>query len=220
MKMRHKYKQFKRGSILIIIAILVMALVLLFSMLTSAAMIGDRSGLGGGSGGKTAPDGSPIGEVFPPTEPVVPSGVCSHDILSQAQQYAGVMYSQSGANGTHCGYASPQGRAGANHLDCSGIVSRVYRELGLITPSGACYGTSTIPHSGQLQEISASQIQPGDIVNIAGSHVVFYVSGNINGTFNTFSCKKTGVPCGSGQWWRISGQRYYHPKKCNTAGGT
>lgn len=49
-----------------------MAIILLFTIVTAGAMIGDRTGVGGGSGGKTAPDGSPIGN-----EPIVPvDGAC------------------------------------------------------------------------------------------------------------------------------------------------
>jgi len=57
--MKQKYYQkSSRGSIIIIIAIIIMAIILLFTIVFAAAMIGDRTGLGGGSGGKTAPDGT------------------------------------------------------------------------------------------------------------------------------------------------------------------
>lgn len=67
------HPKFSRGSLPIIIAIVVMGIILLFTIVTSAAMMGDRTGVGSGS---TTPGGSTGG-----TSPAAPtgtgSGVCT-----------------------------------------------------------------------------------------------------------------------------------------------
>ena len=66
--------KFRRGSILIIIAIIVMAIILLFTIVFAAAMIGDRTGLGSGT---TNPGGTATGPgTTAPTPPTTGSGEC------------------------------------------------------------------------------------------------------------------------------------------------
>jgi hypothetical protein len=204
-------KQYQKGTIAIMVICLVLIFIAISAIVASAAYMGDRMGAMSGSGMITKPGGQTT-----QTPPVV-SGECSQSILSQAQIYEGVMYSQDPANGGHCGYPSPQGLAGVNHLDCSGLVSRVYRELGLITPSSACLTTASIPSASGLEQISQSQVQPGDIIDIPGDHTMLYVSGNLSGSFNIFACKHTGVPCGSGTYPYQADEEYFHSTGCSSS---
>lgn len=139
------------------------------------------------------------------------SGKCSTLIIEQAKKYAGIPYSQA----SHCG-PNTFGPTGVWAVDCSGFISRVYRDLGLFQ-KGACVSTATIPNFSDLEEISASQVQTGDLVlSCCPGHVVIYVSGNVTKKFNTWQSggETNGLVRETLRDAR-DGQRYFRAKKCN-----
>lgn len=89
------------------------------------------------------------------------------------------------------------GAAGPNSFDCSGFVAWAYAQVGVMLPhySGAQYASTT--------RISASQLQPGDLVfwGPGGSeHVAIYIGGGQ--LLHTFSAP-TGVAVTALQgWWK------------------
>jgi len=142
---------------------------------------------------------------------------CSDKILSQAAVYAGIPYSLA----SQCGPTNTTGRTGVKALDCSGYVSRVLWDLGL-TPKGHCMRTASIlAGDPYLVEVSAKNIQPGDLVVSAPSdrprHVVIYVEGDVTKKFVVWE-SGGGDPGGSAVRKTTrkarENQRYFRPKAC------
>jgi len=162
----------------------------------------------------------------------ISGGECGQAILKQAEKYADVCYSEK----YHCANNIPieklqRGNCptdqSAPGVDCSGFVSRVYRDLGLFPPN-ACYRTADILNGiPYLQEVSASQIQTGDLVvnpatGKSRAHVAIYVSGDVQKKFLVWESRGGDPVLGGGSKNQVRqayrkprpGQRYFHPKKC------
>lgn len=145
------------------------------------------------------------------------SNAVAGSIVEQAKKYAGIPYSQA----VHCG-PNTVGPSGVTAVDCSGFVSRVYRDLKLFQP-GTCYDTLGLTTSSNLQEISAPEVRAGDLVisDIHGghkgdqAHVVIYVSGDVTKQFDTW--QSGGDPNNSNVREALRnarpGQRYFHAKR-------
>jgi cell wall-associated NlpC family hydrolase len=140
------------------------------------------------------------------------AGSCSESIIEQAKKYAGIPYSQD----EHCGPPT-LGPAGVTALDCSGFVSRVYRDLGLF-PESTCLTTKTVPGFSYLKEVSANEIKTGDLVlSCCPGHVVLYVSGDVT---NKFTVWESGGGEAGGDVVREAlrtarpNQRYFRATKC------
>lgn len=75
-------------------------------------------------------------------------------------------------------------------LDCSSFVQQcIKRALGIELPRT----TYTQINSPLLERIDASQVQPGDILfNASIGHVLFYISGDVNGVPVCMHCPQTG----------------------------
>lgn len=167
------------------------------------------------------------------------SGDCNSQIIAQAEKYAekGIPYSQPKG---HCFMRIPFGPDNVKFLDCSGLVSRVYHDLGIFPnpPSKTwCLGTATIPVAQRLlYEIKdSSQVQKGDLV-LSGwpanrgphtkenaGHVVIYAGeGNVDTTFKILQSGGGGSTCGGKvcYGWRKHQykQKYYRRK--NDCGAT
>ena len=64
-------------------------------------------------------------------------------------------------------------------FDCSGFVTYLMKEMGLMPQSAPRFTVSTIPRSGYFNEIPWDSKQPGDILcNSSLSHVVIYEGNN------------------------------------------
>lgn len=155
------------------------------------------------------------------------AGNCGQSIIAQAQKYVGIPYKQIGG---HCG-PNTIGPSGVTFVDCSGFVSRVYRDLGLLSPN-ACYDTLDLTtRPSDFQEISASQIQTGDVV-ISGivngvkssqAHAVIYVSGDVTKKFTIWESGGGGDDrVGEALRPAQPNQRYFHTKsaKCTVQSNT
>lgn len=80
--------------------------------------------------------------------------------------------------------ATYAGTACAEGLDCSGFVSRAWGKT-------SKYGTSTLP-SISSEYPSFDDLKPGDIVNLAGSHVRLVYTNNMDGTILTLEATAAG----------------------------
>jgi hypothetical protein len=225
------------SSSALILVLSFMGLLILVVILVMAVVCGLPSS-GGNFAGVASTDESlanPISRGPSATTPIISgpiSGKCGPAILHQASKYAGVCYSKD----YHCANGIPLEKlqrwdcnGKGPGVDCSGFVSRVYRELGLFPPN-ACYNTTDIL-SGRvpyLQEISASQIQTGDlVVNPAtegsAAHVVIYIFGDVRKKFLVWEAGGGDPILGSGTKRQVRqayrkprwGQRYFHPIRCN-----
>lgn len=156
---------------------------------------------------------------------------CGKKILEHVALYNGTTYwcnsknckGTPGKYSSHCGPVSPTGPLPGMHLDCSGLVSRVYRELGLFSEN-YCFYTGMVSEMARqsllIVEISPEDIQPGDFIFSKGTragHVVIYVSGDPKGRFKAWQsggdCDNTtclGTRTGGDRW----SQRYFRAKKC------
>jgi hypothetical protein len=146
-----------------------------------------------------------------------PSPQCGAAIISQASKYSGIAYSQN----WHCG-PSTFGPSGILATDCSGLASRVYRDVGL-AEKGWCIATADLrSNSGSVRkyliEITASQVATGDLISSGSGdtgHVVIFVSGNPLGRFYVWQSGGGGssrVRYGSRN--AKSNQQYWRAKKC------
>ncbi|PZR52930.1 glycoside hydrolase [Xylanimonas oleitrophica] len=90
---------------------------------------------------------------------VAASGVGA-TVAEIAQRYVGVPYVVGGA--------SPSG------FDCSGLVSYVYRQVGIELP----HQSTAIRDSGRTSVISASEAQPGDLIWSPG-HISIYIGNGL-----------------------------------------
>ena len=96
------------------------------------------------SGALGATDGAPTG------------GVTGADVVADAKKYLGVPYVFGGTS--------------ASGIDCSGLVQRVFKDLGIDVPR-LVSGQSTVG----TEVPSLAQAQPGDIiVTNGGEHIVIY----------------------------------------------
>lgn len=146
-------------------------------------------------------------------------GVCSQDIIKQAEIYQGINRWEilSGNSSYRC--SLPIELLKQKGTDCSGFVSRVYMDLKLL-PEGSCLTTATIPSNSNLKEISASQIQPGDLI-LSPGHVVIYVSGDVKSNFMVW--ESGGNVSGGDQTVRLTSrlprppQRYFRSINCLTS---
>ena len=141
---------------------------------------------------------------------------CSENIFRIASSYIGkgIGYSQT----SHCG-PSQSGTRPVRALDCSGYVSRVYREAGLI-PSGACWSTVDIvgePASQYLTKI-ASDISQAQISAAQGDIIVWGNKAS-NGAFIHNDNSHTGIYLGNGYIYEttISGDKIAGPQKSKRA---
>ncbi|HRY59957.1 MAG TPA: transglycosylase SLT domain-containing protein [Patescibacteria group bacterium] len=123
-----------------------------------------------------------------PIGPLV-SGKCSERIMSEAQKYIGIPYSQGKPTGSpngHCGTNS-NGREGVGSLgiDCSGFVSRVYRDSGIFPENKRglwCNTTATLPGNSLLRRLSGpKELKTGDLI-VSPGHVVIFISTNTDGS--------------------------------------
>jgi len=142
---------------------------------------------------------------------------CGQKIIDQVKLYAGLPYSQD----SHCG-PNTIGPSGVSAVDCSGLASRVYRDLGLF-PSGTCFRTATIRDGSAtalnyLQEIKAEEVRTGDLIfSGTGStgHVVIFVSGNVLGKFTVWESGGGGTSSVAQETRSVhNNQRYFRAKNC------
>ena len=111
--------------------------------------------------------------------PVISDGTCNDRIIAQAATYAGISYSQKEPFCGHCclpardlGAETVRALGGsADDLDCSGFVSRVYRDLGIIeSDSGTAWCRSTVSLVSaanackNFRIIDPQYIQKGDLI--------------------------------------------------------
>jgi len=155
MSKTHYSKSFTIYIVIILIAIVILSA--LFSGQAAGAMFGAFAREGTPAEGTSAT--GTLG-------PIPPS---CNGILSKAQDYIGINYSQDqprcGGNGIG------RDQMTVTYIDCSGYVSRVYRDAGLF-PLGTCHDTSSLAVFSQLQKIAgegdtatAKQVaEPGDII--------------------------------------------------------
>ena len=123
-----------------------------------------------GGGGTTTTAPRPVVGANPSPNPVVvPSNPAPPPVGSGAQGAISAALTRVGIGSYVWGAAGPV------NFDCSGLVMWAYRQVGVSLPhySGAQYAATT--------RISASQLQPGDLVfwGASGSeHVAIYMGGN------------------------------------------
>ena len=123
-----------------------------------------------GGGGTTTTAPRPVVGANPSPNPVVvPSNPAPPPVGSGAQGAISAALTRVGIGSYVWGAAGPV------NFDCSGLVIWAYRQVGVSLPhySGAQYAATT--------RISASQLQPGDLVFWGGSgseHVAIYMGGN------------------------------------------
>jgi len=133
--------------------------------------------------------------------PIALTGDCQEDIIIQASSYAGIRYSQGRQkdpadcrpwNRAHCYPTAPGfGPEGVGCVDCSGLASRVYRDLGLLptepllTPQGWCFNSRSLSLSPYLYKVPIENAQKGDLVWIPG-HVSIFKEGHINGVYKVW----------------------------------
>ena len=93
------------------------------------------------------------------------------------------------------------------HFDCSSLVYRSMKAVGLYPKNKSSGSTRTIGKDGYFTKISKSQLQPGDIALNAGSHTAIFIGNN-----KTMEAKQWGVPAGQSTlgnrfstYWRIKG---------------
>lgn len=140
------------------------------------------------------------------------AGECSESIIEQAKKYVGIPYCD--GCGTHCG-PNTIGPAGVSAVDCSGFISRVYRDLGLF-PEGTCLTVATLSSYSNLKEISASEIKTGDIVtSYSPNHVVIYVSGDVTKKFKVWQSGGDSDNVHESLRDARQNQRYFRAKKCD-----
>ncbi|MGO4690014.1 C40 family peptidase [Glaciibacter sp. 2TAF33] len=119
---------------------------------TSAAFAASLASFGGTSGAS--------GTGVPPATIANPGAATGTDVVASAQKYLGVPYVFGGED--------------ASGMDCSGLVQRVYADLGIDVPRLV---------SGQMKigtEVgSLAQAKPGDlIVTGGGEHILIYAGNN------------------------------------------
>lgn len=141
--------------------------------------------------------------------PVI-AGKCGQSIIAQAKKYAGIAW------GGHCGTKNTIGPEGVTELDCSGYVSRVYNDLGLIpNATNGCLSTYIISDSPDLKEITASEVQTGDIiVSYNPNHACIYVSGDVTRKFTVWQSGGDGKNVHESLRDNRKNQRYFRAKKC------
>ena len=133
------------------------------------------SGNGGGNGGSSSTGGT----VRNPPPPTPGAG----GAISQALSQVGAPY--------------VWGAAGPSSYDCSGLVLWAYGRVGVSLPhySGAMYAMTT--------RISASQLQPGDLVFWGGGgseHVAIYMGGNQ--LVHAFGAQRGVAVTNLNGWWK------------------
>lgn len=113
-------------------------------------------GAAGGSGTSATDFASALSGALSATQGGSAGGVTGADVVADAKKYLGVPYVFGGTT--------------ASGLDCSGLVQRVFKDLGVDVPrlvSGQATLGTAVP--------SLAQAQPGDlIVTNGGDHIVIY----------------------------------------------
>lgn len=130
------------------------------------------------------------------------TGTCNDRIIQQASSYNGIRYSQRPWDKGHCALGIKsfgpdeikEREKEGYRLDCSGYVSRVYRDLGIL-PSKPwdkwCHTTWTFLRSPYFYMIPAKDIQKGDLIisqgiTMSSRHAVIYISGDVNREFRVW----------------------------------
>lgn len=124
----------------------------------SGASVGSGTvGASGGSGTSATDFASALSGAVSAAQGGSAGGVTGADVVADAKKYLGVPYVFGGTS--------------ASGLDCSGLVQRVFKDLGMDVPrlvSGQSTLGTAVP--------SLAQAQPGDlIVTNGGDHIVIYV---------------------------------------------
>lgn len=145
------------------------------------------------------------------------AGTCGQSIIDQAKLYAGIPYYDD--SGLHCG-PNTLGPNGVKTIDCSGLVSRVYRDLGLFPP-GTCFTTEEIRNGSaaalkNLEEIKAEEVRTGDLIfSCCPGHVVIFVSGNVKSKFVVWESGGGGTgKVAQETRYAHDNQRYFRAKNC------
>lgn len=162
-------------------------------------------------------------------QPAQLSGDCADAIIKQASEYEGILYSQNPPppGSGHCaigiksyGAAEFKKRnenkkpAEQYKLDCSGFVSRVYRDVGIFTGSNWCTNTVGLFFGGPGKKlVRQAKAQKGDVI-VSGvtpegkkviskksgssrAHAVLFESGDSNSEYNVLEeggkCKPSRV---------------------------
>jgi len=143
------------------------------------------------------------------------TGTCNDHIIHQASLYDGIPYAKGPPNKGHCAigiksFGPNEIREKEYKLDCSGYVSRVYRDLGIL-PTELwqvwCHNTDAFLHSPHFYKIEAKDIQKGDLIisqgqRVDSKHAVIYISGDVTRKFEVWQegggcpgvCKKERTP--------------------------
>ncbi|MDN4597926.1 C40 family peptidase [Leifsonia virtsii] len=120
------------------------------------AATGSASGTSASSGTSATDFASALSGALGATQGTSTGSVTGADVVADAKKYLGVPYVFGGTS--------------ASGLDCSGLVQRVFKDLGIDVPR-LVSGQSTVG----TEVPSLAQAQPGDlIVTNGGEHIVIY----------------------------------------------
>lgn len=120
------------------------------------AATGSASGTSASSGTSATDFASALSGALGATQGTSSGSVTGADVVADAKKYLGVPYVFGGTS--------------ASGLDCSGLVQRVFKDLGIDVPR-LVSGQSTVG----TEVPSLAQAQPGDlIVTNGGEHIVIY----------------------------------------------
>ncbi|NUU06371.1 C40 family peptidase [Leifsonia sp. C5G2] len=120
------------------------------------AATGSASGTSASSGTSATDFASALSGALGATQGTPTGAVTGADVVADAKKYLGVPYVFGGTS--------------ASGLDCSGLVQRVFKDLGIDVPR-LVSGQSTVG----TEVPSLAQAQPGDlIVTNGGEHIVIY----------------------------------------------
>lgn len=120
------------------------------------AATGSASGTSASSGTSATDFASALSGALGATQGTSSGSVTGADVVADAKKYLGVPYVFGGTS--------------ASGLDCSGLVQRVFKDLGIDVPR-LVSGQSTVG----TEVPSLAQAQPGDlIVTHGGEHIVIY----------------------------------------------
>lgn len=110
-----------------------------------------------GTSGATTGLGDSLGSVLGGAGPTDTSGPTGSDVVADAKRYLGVAYKWGGTNP-------------ATGLDCSGLVQRVMKDLGVNVPRTVADQRNAGQEVGSL-----AQAKPGDLLVFGSHHIGIYV---------------------------------------------